>query len=145
MAGMMTERSAALSKDPELAQRLLRQEQQNYIQQGEETEEDFFRAGQQQQSSREKAGSEEVEESGDMGGRGVEELCTVSWKEGEEISWKEGEEISWNEGEEAISGQEEQDVDVKEVDLPNDEEGDEKGGAQLFSQSGDAASAIVQK
>ena len=97
MAGMMTERSAALSKDPELAQRLLRQEQQNYIQQGEETEEDFFRAGQQQQS---KAGSDEVEESGDMGGRGVEELCTVSWKEGEEISWKEGEEVSWKEGEE---------------------------------------------
>ena len=129
MAGMMTERSAALSKDPELAQRLLRQEQQNYIQQGEETEEDFFRAGQQQQSGREKAGSDEVEESGDMGGRGVEELCTVSWKEGEE----------------AISSQEEQEVDVKEVDLPNDEEGDEKGGAQLFSQSGDAASAIVQK
>ena len=137
MAGMMTERSAALSKDPELAQRLLRQEQQNYIQQGEETEEDFFRAGQQQQSEREKAGSEEVEESGDMGGRGVEELCTVSWKEGEEISWKEGEE--------AISSQEEQEGDVKEVDLSNDEEGHEKGGAQLFSQSGDAASAIVQK
>ena len=144
MAGMMTERSAALSKDPELAQRLLRQEQQNYIQQGEETEEDFFRAGQQQQSEREKAGSEEVEESGDMGGRGVEELCTVSWKEGEEISWKEGEEVSWKEGEEAISSQEEQESDVKKVDLPNDEEGDEKG-AQLFSQSGDAASAIVQK
>ena len=122
MAGMMTERSAALSKDPELAQRLLRQEQQNYIQQGEETEEDFFRAGQQQQSGREKAGSDEVEESGDIGGRGVEELCTVSWKEGEE----------------AISSQE---SDVKKVDLPNDEEGDEKG-AQLFSQSGDAASAV---
>ena len=114
----MTERSATLSKDPELAQRLLRQEQQNYIEQGEETEEDFFQAGQ-QESSRGKAGLE------DVGGRGVEELCTVSWKEGEE----------------EISSQEEQKGDVKEVDLSSDKE----GGPQLFSQSGDAGSAIVQQ
>ena len=89
MAGMMTERSS--TKDPELAQQLLKQEQQNYIVQGETEEaEDYF------ESSRRDAAAccaEEVgEESGDIGGTRMEELCTVSWEEGEEaIPCQEGE------------------------------------------------------
>ena len=129
MAGMMTERStAALSKDQELAQRLLKQEQQNYIVQGEEVEDDNFRAGP-QESSRENAGSQEMEQSGDTEGRGVEELCIISWKEGEEE--EEGEEaISKNQGE-------------REVDQANGEE--EEFKAHLFSQSGKATSAVVHQ
>ena len=81
MAGMMTERSS--TKDPELAQQLLKQEQQNYIVQGETEEaEDYF------ESSRRDAAAcfaeEGGEESGDIGGTRMEELCTVSWEEGEE-------------------------------------------------------------
>ena len=72
---MMTERSS--TKDPELAQQLLKQEQQNYIVQGETEEaEDYF------ESSRRDAAAccaEEVgEESGDIGETRMEELCTVS-------------------------------------------------------------------
>ena len=87
----MTERSS--SKDPELAQQLLKQEQQNYIVQGETEEaEDYF------ESSRRDAAAccaEEVgEESGDIGGTRMEELCTVSWEEGEEtIPCQEGEDM----------------------------------------------------
>ena len=88
---MMTERSS--TKDPELAQQLLKQEQQNYIVQGETEEaEDYF------ESSRRDAAAccaEEVgEESGDIGGTRMEELCTVSWEEGEEtIPCQEGEDM----------------------------------------------------
>ena len=121
MAGMMTERSTALSKDPQLAQRLLRQEQQNYIVQGEDAE-DYFPAAA-QESSREKA---DVEEGGESGEMGVEELCTVSWEEGEE----------------SIPSQKEEQANVKEVHLYNDEKGSPQPNQLLFSQSGDA---IVQE
>ena len=132
MAGMMTERSAAaLSKDQELAQRLLKQEQQNYIVQGEEVEDDNFRAGP-QESSREDAGSQEMEQSGDTEGRGVEELCIISWKEGEE-------EEEVEEGEEAISKNQGE----PEVHQANGEE--EEFKAHLFSQSGKAASSVVHQ
>ena len=125
MAGMMTERSTALSKDPQLAQRLLRQEQQNYIVQGEDAEDCFPAAA--QKSSREKADVEEAGESGEMG---VEELCTVSWEEGEE---------------ESIPSQKEEQANVKEVHLYNDEKGSPQPNRQLISQSGDAGGAIVQE
>ena len=121
MAGMMTERSTALSKDPQLAQRLLRQEQQNYIVQGEDAESYFPAAV--QESSRERVGVEEAGESGEMG---VEELCTVSWDEGEEL----------------IPSQKEEQANVKKVQLYNDEKGSPQPNQLLFSQSG---GAIVQE
>ena len=124
MAGMMTERSTALSKDPQLAQRLLRQEQQNYIVQGEDAE-DYFPAAV-QESSREKADVEEAGESGEMG---VEELCTVSWEEGEE----------------SIPSQKEEQANVKEDHLYNEEKGSPQPNQLLFSQSGDAGDAIAQE
>ena len=89
MAGMMTERS--LTKDSELAQQLLKQEQQNYIVQGETEEaEDYFERRDKDSAA---CCAEEVgEESGDIGGTRMEELCTVSWEEGEEmIPCQEGE------------------------------------------------------
>ena len=121
MAGMMTERSTALSKDPQLAQRLLRQEQQNYIVQGEDAESYFPAAV--QESSRERVGVEEAGETGEMG---VEELCTVSWDEGEEL----------------IPSQKEEQANVKKVQLYNDEKGSPQPNQLLFSQSG---GAIVQE
>ena len=97
--------------------------------QGEvETEEDYFRpaAAAAQQSSRGK----DVVPDEEMGGiGGVEELCTVSWEEGEE----------------AVPSQEEQE-DAKEVHLSKNEEGvPSQLKGQLFSQSYVATSAIVQQ
>ena len=83
MAGMMTERSS--TKDPELAQQLLKQEQQNYIVQGETEEaEDYFESSRRDKDSAACCAEEGDEESGDIGGTRMEELCTVSWEEGEE-------------------------------------------------------------
>ena len=126
MAGMMTERSS--TKDSELAQQLLKQEQQNYIVQGETEEaEDYF------ESSRRDAAAccagEVGEESGDIGGTGMEELCTVSWEEGEET-------IPSQEGEDTVEH------------LASVEAGKEIHRSQLkvqpSSQSGVTSSAMVQ-
>ena len=91
MAGMMTERSS--TKDPELAQQLLKQEQQNYIVQGETEEaEDYFESSRRDKDAAACCAEEVGEESGDIGGTRMEELCTVSWEEGEEtIPCREGE------------------------------------------------------
>ena len=91
MAGMMTERSS--TKDPELAQQLLKQEQQNYIVQGETEEaEDYFESSRRDKEAAACCAEEVGEESGDIGGTRMEELCTVSWEEGEEtIPCQEGE------------------------------------------------------
>ena len=91
MAGMMTERSS--TKDPELAQQLLKQEQQNYIVQGETEEaEDYFESSRRDKEAAACCAEEGGEESGDIGGTRMEELCTVSWEEGEEtIPCQEGE------------------------------------------------------
>ena len=90
---MMTERSS--TKDPELAQQLLKQEQQNYIVQGETEEaEDYFESSRRDKDSAACCAEEVGEESGDIGGTRMEEPCTVSWEEGEEmIPCQEGEDM----------------------------------------------------
>ena len=90
---MMTERSS--TKDPELAQQLLKQEQQNYIVQGETEEaEDYFESSRRDKDAAACCAEEGGEESGDIGGTRMEELCTVSWEEGEEaIPSEEGEDM----------------------------------------------------